>query len=332
MTALPKRMTVIEIQEPGGPEVLKAEPRPVPNPGPGEILVKVAAAGVNRPDVMQRMGLYPPPPGATDIPGLEIAGTVVALGDGVSRWKETDPVMALVVGGGYAEYCVAHESHALPLPAGLTLIEAAAIPETFFTVWYNMFERGRLAAGETVLIHGGSSGIGTTAIQLAKAFGARVVTTAGSPEKCAACSKLGADVAINYKTEDFVAATKKATANHGADVVIDLIGGDYVDRNYEAAAVEGRIVQIAVQSSPRATVDLRRLMFKRLTHTGSTLRARSVADKGAIARAVEAKVLPLIAAGRVKPVIDSTFQLRDAAAAHARMEAGHHVGKIVLAL
>ena len=332
MTALPKRMTVIEIQEPGGPEVLKAEPRPVPNPGPGEILVKVAAAGVNRPDVMQRMGLYPPPPGATDIPGLEIAGTVVALGDGVARWKETDPVMALVVGGGYAEYCVAHESHALPLPAGLTLIEAAAIPETFFTVWYNMFERGRLAAGETVLIHGGSSGIGTTAIQLAKAFGARVVTTAGSPEKCAACSKLGADVAINYKTEDFVAATKKATANHGADVVIDLIGGDYVDRNYEAAAVEGRIVQIAVQSSPRATVDLRRLMFKRLTHTGSTLRARSVADKGAIARAVEAKVLPLIAAGRVKPVIDSTFQLRDAAAAHARMEAGHHVGKIVLAL
>ena len=332
MTALPKRMTVIEIQEPGGPEVLKAEPRPVPNPGPGEILVKVAAAGVNRPDVMQRMGLYPPPPGATDIPGLEIAGTVVARGDGVSRWKETDPVMALVVGGGYAEYCVAHESHALPLPAGLTPIEAAAIPETFFTVWHNMFERGRLAAGETVLIHGGSSGIGTTAIQLAKAFGARVVTTAGSPEKCAACSKLGADVVINYKTEDFVAATKKATANHGADVVIDLIGGNYVDRNYEAAAVEGRIVQIAVQSSPRATIDLRRLMFKRLTHTGSTLRARSVADKGAIARAVEAKVLPLIASGRVKPVINSTFQLRDAAAAHARMEAGHHVGKIVLAL
>ncbi len=332
MTALPERMTVIEIQEPGGPEVLKAEPRPVPIPGAGEILVKVAAAGVNRPDVMQRMGLYPPPPGATDIPGLEIAGTVVARGDGVARWKEGDPVMALVVGGGYAEYCVAHESHALPLPAGLTMVEAAAIPETFFTVWYNMFERGRLAAGETVLIHGGSSGIGTTAIQLAKAFGAHVVTTAGSPEKCAACSKLGADVAINYKTEDFVAATKKATAGHGADVVIDLVGGDYVDRNYEAAAVEGRIVQIAVQSSPRATVDLRRLMFKRLTHTGSTLRARSVADKGAIARAVEAKVLPLIAAGRVKPVIDSTFPLRDAAAAHARMEAGHHVGKIVLAL
>jgi putative PIG3 family NAD(P)H quinone oxidoreductase len=332
MTALPERMTAIEIQEPGGPEVLKAEPRPVPHPGHGEILVKVAAAGVNRPDVMQRMGLYPPPPGASDIPGLEIAGTVVAHGDGVARWKEGDRIMALVAGGGYAEYCVAHEGHALPLPAGLTPIEAAAVPETFFTVWYNMFERGRLAAGETVLIHGGSSGIGTTAIQLAKAFGARVVTTAGSPEKCAACMKLGADVAINYKTEDFVAATKQATANHGADVVIDLIGGDYVDRNFEAAAVEGRIVQIAIQSSPRASVDLRRLMFKRLTHTGSTLRARSVADKAAIARTVEANILPLIAAGRVKPVIDSTFPLRDAAAAHARMEAGHHVGKIVLAL
>src|SRR5271167_2757127 len=252
MTALPERMTVVEIQEPGGPEVLKAEPRPVPKPGPGEILVKVAAAGVNRPDVMQRMGLYPPPPGATDIPGLEIAGTVVAHGDGVVRWKETDPVMALVVGGGYAEYCVAHESHALPLPAGLTTIEAAAIPETFFTVWYNMFERGRLAAGETVLIHGGSSGIGTTAIQLAKAFGARVVTTAGSPEKCAACVALGADVAVNYKTDDFVAATKKATGDRGADVILDMVGGEYIDRNYDAAAVEGRIVQIAFQASPRA--------------------------------------------------------------------------------
>jgi NADPH:quinone reductase len=332
MTALPERMTVIEIQEPGGPEVLKAELRPLPKPGDGEIMVKVAAAGVNRPDVMQRMGLYPPPPGASDIPGLEIAGTVVACGAGVTRWKESDQVMALAVGGGYAQYCAAHESHALPIPAGLALVEAAAIPETFFTVWHNMFERGRLAAGETALIHGGSSGIGTTAIQLAKAFGARVVTTAGSPEKCAACLKLGADVAVNYKTEDFVVATKRATAGHGADVVIDLIGGDYVDRNYEAAAVEGRVVQVAIQSSPRASVDLRRLMFKRLTHTGSTLRARSIADKAAIARAIEAKVLPLIAAGRVKPVIDCTFKLGDAAAAHARMEAGHHIGKIVLTL
>jgi len=325
-------MTVIAIREPGGAEVLTAEPRPVPKPGAGEILIKIAAAGVNRQDVMQRMGVYPPPPGATDIPGLEVAGEVVARGAGVTRWKDGDQVMALVVGGGYAEYCVAHESHALPVPPRLSLIEAAAIPETFFTVWYNMFERGRLAAGETALIHGGSSGIGTTAILLAKAFGARVIITAGSPEKCEACRKLGADVAVNYKTDDFVAATKKATGERGADVVLDIVGGDYVDRNYEAAAVEGRIVQIAFQASPRASVDFRRLMFKRLTHTGSTLRARSVADKGAIARAVETKVLPLIASGRIKPVIDSTFKLGDAAAAHARMEASAHIGKIVLTL
>jgi NADPH2:quinone reductase len=332
MIALPDHMTVMAIREPGGPDVLTAEPRPVPKPGAGEILIKVAAAGVNRPDVMQRMGLYPPPPGATDIPGLEIAGEVVARGSGATRWKEGDQVMALVVGGGYAEYCVAHESHALAVPAGLSPIEAAAIPETFFTVWYNAFERGHLAAGETLLVHGGSSGIGTTAIQLAKAFGARVVTTAGSPEKCAACLKLGADVAVNYKTEDFVVATKKATGDRGADVVLDMVGGDYIDRNYEAAAIEGRIVQIAFQTSPRASVDFRRLMFKRLTHTGSTLRARSVADKGAIARAVEAKALPLITAGKVKPVIDSTFKLREAAAAHARMETSQHIGKIVLTL
>ena len=325
-------MTAIAISEPGGPEMLIAEARSAPKPGNGEILIKIAAAGVNRPDVMQRMGLYPPPPGATDIPGLEIAGEVAARGAGVTRWKDGDQVMALVVGGGYAEYCVAHESHALPVPSGLSLIEASAIPETFFTVWHNLFERGRLVAGETALIHGGSSGIGTTAIQLAKAFGARVITTAGSPEKCEACLRLGADVAVNYKTDDFVAATKKATADRGADVVLDIIGGDYVDRNYESTAVEGRVVQIAFQAPPRASVDLRRLMFKRLTHTGSTLRARSIADKGAIARAVEAKVLPLLASGQVKPVIDSTFALRDAAAAHARMEASAHIGKIVLTL
>jgi NADPH2:quinone reductase len=325
-------MTAIAIRAPGGPDVLTAEPRPVPTPGAGEILVKVGAAGVNRPDVMQRMGQYPPPPGATDIPGLEIAGEIVARGTGVTRWKEGDKVMALVIGGGYAEFCLAHESHALPVPAGISLIEAAAIPETFFTVWYNTFERGRLAAGETILIHGGTSGIGTTAIQLAKAFGARVITTAGTPEKCEACRKLGAETAINYKTEDFVEATKKATGGRGADVVLDIIGGDYIERNYEAAAVEGRILQIAFQSSPRATVDFRRIMLKRLTHTGSTLRARAVADKGAIARAVEAKVLPLIAAGRVKPLIDSTFPLRNAAAAHARMESSEHIGKIVLTL
>jgi len=332
MAALPAQMTAIAIRSPGGPEVLTAEPRPVPEPGDREILIEVAAAGVNRPDVMQRMGLYPPPPGAPDIPGLEIAGEVVARGTGVTRWKEGDKVMALVVGGGYAEFCLVHEGHALPVPAGLSLTEAAAIPETFFTVWYNAFERGRLAARETLLVHGGSSGIGTTAIQLAAAFGARVIATAGTAEKCEACRKLGADVAINYKTEDFVAVTRQATGDRGADLVLDIVGGDYIDRNYEAAAVEGRIVQIAFQSSSRATVDFRRLMLKRLTHTGSTLRARSVADKGAIARAVEVKVLPLIAAGRVKPVIDSTFPLREAAAAHARMESSQHIGKIVLTL
>ena len=332
MTAPPDRMTVIAIRTPGGPDVLTAEPRPVPQPGDGEILVKVAAAGVNRPDVMQRMGLYPPPQGATDIPGLEIAGEVVACGTAVTRWKETDKVMALVVGGGYAEYCLAHESHALPVPASLSVTAAAAVPETFFTVWYNVFERGRLRAGETALIHGGSSGIGTTAIQLATVFGAHAIATAGSTEKCEACRRLGADVAINYKTEDFVAATKQATGGRGADLVLDMIGGDYIDRNYEAAAVEGRIVQIAFQSSSRATVDFRRLMLKRLTHTGSTLRARSVADKAAIARAVEANVLSLLAARRIKPVIDSTFPLREAAAAHARMESSQHIGKIVLTL
>jgi NADPH2:quinone reductase len=320
----------IAIRAPGGPEMLVPERHPVPQPGDGEVLVKVTAAGVNRPDVMQRQGLYPPPKGATDIPGLEIAGEVVALGAGVRRWKVGDKVMALVVGGGYAEYCLAHESHCLPVPASLSMIEAAAIPETFFTVWHNTFERGGLKAGETLLVHGGSSGIGTTAIQLAREFGARVITTAGSLEKCEFCRKLGADPAINYKTEDFVAVTKAATGGHGADVILDMVGGDYIARNYEAAAVEGRVVQIAFQGSPKATVNFHRIMLKRLHHTGSTLRSRSVADKGAIARAVEEHVLPLIAAGRVKPVIDSTFPLAQAAAAHARMETSAHMGKIVL--
>jgi NADPH:quinone reductase len=332
MVPLPDRMTVIAIGKPGGPDVLTPELRPVPRPGIGEILVKVAAAGVNRPDVMQRMGLYPPPQGATDIPGLEIAGEVVACGADVMRWKNGDLVMALVVGGGYAQYCLAHETHALPMPQALSLIEAAAIPETFFTVWHNVFERGQFKAGQTLLVHGGSSGIGTTAIQLAKAFGGSVITTAGSPEKCSACIKLGADVAVNYKNEDFVAATKAATDERGADVILDMIGGEYIDRNYEAAAVEGRVVQIAFQTSPRVSVDFRRLMFKRLIHTGSTLRARAIADKAAIARAIETKVLPLMAAGRIKPVIDSTFKLEDAAAAHARMEGSQHIGKIVLTL
>jgi NADPH2:quinone reductase len=325
-------MTAIVIRTPGGPEMLVPQERPVPVPGDHEVLVKVAAAGVNRPDVMQRKGLYPPPPGASDIPGLEIAGEVVGLGAKVTRWKPGDKVMGLVAGGGYAQLCLVHESHALPVPANLSMIEAAAIPETFFTVWHNVFERGALKSGETLLVHGGSSGIGTAAIQLAKARGARVITTAGTADKCQACRRLGADVAVNYKQEDFVAATKAATNGRGADVILDMVGGDYIERNYEAAAVEGRVVQIAFQGSPKATVDFRRIMLKRLNHTGSTLRARSVEDKAAIARAVEEQVLPLIAAGRVKPVIDSTFALAEAALAHARMESSGHIGKIVLTL
>jgi NADPH2:quinone reductase len=331
MTALPARMTVIGIKAPGGPEMLIPEERAVPSPGASEILVKVAAAGVNRPDVMQRKGNYPPPPGAPDTPGLEIAGEIVALGPNVKRWKIGDRVFALVPGGGYAEYCLAHESHALPL-SELPMVEAAAIPETFFTVWHNMVERGGLKSGETFLIHGGSSGIGTAAIQIAKQLGAKVIITAGSAEKCDACRKLGADVAINYKTEDFVAATKAATADKGADLILDMVGGDYITRNYEAAAVEGRIVQIAFQGKSKATADYRILMVKRLHHTGSTLRTRPIADKAAIARAVEDTVLPMLIAGTVKPVIYKTFPLREASSAHALMESSEHIGKIVLTL
>jgi len=330
VTSLSSRMTAITIRAAGRPEVLVPEERPIAAPGEGEILVKVTAAGVNRPDVMQRQGLYPPPPGASDIPGLEIAGEVAALGPGVTRFKTGDKVTALVAGGGYAEYCPVHETNALPAPASLSLIEAAAVPETFFTVLHNVFERGRLKSGETLLVHGGSSGIGTTAIQLAKAFGARVITTAGSAEKCEACHKLGAAVAVNYRSEDFVAATKTATGGKGAEVILDMVGGDYIARNYEAAGVDGRIVQIAFQGSSRANVDFLRIMLKRLTHTGSTLRARAVADKASIARALETNVWPLIAAGKVKPVIYRTFPLREAAAAHALMETSTHIGKIVL--
>ena len=332
MSTVPTHMTAIVIGSPGGPEVLVPQERPVPAPGAREMLVKVAAAGVNRPDVMQRRGLYPPPPGATDIPGLEIAGEVVALGPGVERWKAGDKVMGLVIGGGYAQFCPVHESHALPLPPSRSLIEAAAIPETIFTVWHNVFERGALKAGETLLVHGGSSGIGTIAIQLAKARGARVIATAGSAEKCQACRDLGADVAINYKDEDFVAATKAATKGRGADVILDMVGGDYIERNYEAAAVEGRVVQIAFAGSPKATVDFRRIMLKRLHHTGSTLRSRSVPDKASIAQEVERNVWPLIVAGKVRPVMDNVFPLLEAAKAHARMESSAHIGKIVLGL
>ena len=330
--SIPSRMTAIAIREPGPPAVLVPQERDVPAPKGGEVLVKIAAAGVNRPDVMQREGKYPPPPGAPDIPGLEIAGEVVAVGPNATRWKIGDKVTALVAGGGYAEYCVVPEPQALPVPQGLSMVEAAALPETFFTVWHNVFERGGLKPGETFLVHGGSSGIGTVAIMLAKALGAsRIFTTAGTAEKCDACRKLGADVAVNYKTEDFVAVIKADTPT-GVNVILDMVGGDYVDRNYDVAALEGRIVQIAFQSSPKVAVDLRRIMHKRLSHTGSGLRPRSVADKGKMARAMEEKVWPLFAEGEIKPVIDSTFPLREAAAAHARMESSEHIGKIVLTI
>ncbi len=328
--SIPTHMTAIAIRAPGAPDMLVPEERPVPSPGAGEVLVKIAAAGVNRPDVMQRQGHYPPPPGAPDIPGLELAGEVVALGQGVQRWKIGDKICALVPGGGYSEYWVTHESTALPVIPQLTMVEAAAIPETFFTVWHNVFERGMLKAGETMLCHGGSSGIGTTAIMLAKNFGARVIVTAGSKEKCDACLKLGADVAINYNTQDFVAETKKATDGKGAELIIDMVAGEYIQRNYEAARMDGRIVQIAFQRPPKAMVDFRPILMKRLWHTGSGLRPRPVAEKAAIARGVEANVWPLIAAGKVKPVIYKTFPLREAAAAHALMESSAHIGKIVL--
>ncbi len=330
MIELPTTMTAITIPVPGGPEALVPGERPMPVPGPGEILVKVAAAGINRPDVVQRRGLYPPPPGASDIPGLEIAGTVVALGEGARRFAVGDRVCALVTGGGYAQYCLTAEATALPVPEGVSFIEAAAIPEPVFTVWSNVFDRARLAPGETLLVHGGAGGIGTTAILLGKAFGARVFTTAGSAEKCAACVKLGADLAIDYKTQDFVAEVKAATGGKGVDVILDVIGGSYIQRNFEAAATDGRIAQIAFQDGSKAQVDFMRLMLKRLTHTGATLRSRPLKDKAAIARALEERVWPLIAAGTLRPLMDETFPLADAAAAHARMEASAHLGKIVL--
>jgi NADPH2:quinone reductase len=330
MDKLPAQMTVVGISKPGGPEVLVPETRAVPQPGPHDILIKVAAAGVNRPDVAQRSGVYPPPPGASDLPGLEVAGEVVALGASATRYKIGDKVMSLVAGGGYAQYCLAHETHPMPVPDGFSMAEAGATPETLMTVWHNVFERGGLKAGETLLVHGGSSGIGTMAIQLAKAFGAKVIVTVGSQDKAAACLKLGADRAINYKTEDFVAEAKAATDNAGVDVILDMVGGEYIERNYDAAAVGGRIVQIAFLGSPKATVNFTKLMIKRLYHTGSTLRPRSVADKAAMVEAITAKVLPLFRQGRVKPLMDSTFPLEKAADAHRRMETSQHIGKIVL--
>ena len=329
---LPSTMRAVVAPVPGGPEALTLVDRPVPEPREGEILIRVAAAGVNRPDILQRQGQYAPPPGAPDVLGLEVAGEVVARGPGVSRHELGGRVLALLPGGGYAQYCLAHETNALPIPAGLGEIEAAAIPETFFTVWTNVFERGALKAGETLLVHGGSSGIGTTAILLAKAFGAKAIATVGSDEKAAACLRLGADRAINYRTEDFVEATKAATGGHGAEVILDMVGGDYVARNHAAARIDGRIVQIAFLHGPRVELDLRPLMMKRLIHTGSTLRPRSVAEKALIADALYAKVWPLLAEGRCKPVIDSVYPLADVAKAHARMETSAHIGKIVLTI
>ena len=328
--SLPATMTAIEIPEYGGPEKLVPGTRPRPEPAAGEVLVKVAAAGVNRPDVLQRQGGYAPPPGASDIPGLEIAGTVAALGDGVTDWTVGDDVTALVAGGGYAEYCTAPAPQCLPIPKGLDPTQAAALPETFFTVWSNVFDRGRLAEGESFLVHGGSSGIGTTAIQLAQAFGARVFATAGSAEKCKACEELGAERAINYREEDFVAAVKAATGDAGVDVILDMVGGDYIARDIKALAPDGRLVFIAFLGGPKTEVNFLPVMLKRLTITGSTLRPRPVAFKAAIAENLKTKVWPLIEAGRLRPLIHATFPLAEAAEAHRLMESSAHIGKIVL--
>jgi putative PIG3 family NAD(P)H quinone oxidoreductase len=328
--AVPATMTAIEVKEPGGPEKLVPGQRPVPKPGHGEVLIKVAAAAINRPDVLQRQGKYPPPPGAPDTLGLDVAGTVVAVGPGVTSPKVGDQVCALVAGGGYAEYAVAPAPQCMPVPKGFSMAEAASLPETYFTVWTNVFDRGRLKADETFLVHGGASGIGTTAIQLAKAWGARVFTTAGTAEKCAACEKLGAEKAINYKTEDWVEIIKQATGGEGVDVILDMVGGDYTPKNLELLRTDGRVVQIAFLRGNKTQIDLNPIMRKRLTLTGSTLRPRSVAEKGEIAAALRAKVWPLFESGKLKPVIHATFPLARAADAHAMMDADQHIGKIVL--
>lgn len=329
MTTIPQTMTAIAIVGKGGPEVLQPETLPVPQPGRGQVLIKVAAAGVNRPDVMQRLGLYPAPKGHSEIPGLEVSGTVAALGDEARRFAVGDKVMALVNGGGYAEYCLADEGSCLPVPAGVSMVEAAAIPEAFFTVWHNVFERGGLKPGQWFLVHGGTSGIGVAAIQLAAALGSPVIATAGSPDKCNACLELGAKRAVDYKAEDFVEVVKAETGGRGVDVILDMVGGDYVERNIRSLADDGRLVNIAYQQGSKVTVDMMRVMLKRLTVTGSTLRIRPSEVKAGIARAVEEKVLPLVAEKKIKVVVDAAFPLREAAAAHARIDAAH-VGKIVL--
>lgn len=325
-------MMAIAVRAPGGPEMLVAETRPVPLVAEKEILVRVHAAGVNGPDVWQRMGKYPPPPGVTDIPGLELAGEVVATGSGASRFAKGDRVVALVPGGAYAEFCQVDEAVAQPMPNNISMVEAAAVPETFFTVWSNLFERGGLASGETALVHGGASGIGMTAIQLAKAFGARIFVTAGTAAKCAACEKLGADMAINYSEEDFVTRIKEATHGKGVEVILDMVGGDYTPRNYDAVAEDGRIVQIAFQRGIKAEINLMKLQAKRITHTGSTLRSRPIAFKAELARTLREKVWPLIESRRIVPMIDSTYPLARAADAHARMVADDRIGRVVLTM
>lgn len=330
MSALPKTMTVIAIAGKGGPDVLVPQTQPVPEPGPGQVLIRVAAAGVNRPDVLQRLGLYPAPKGHNELPGLEVAGEAVAFGAGVTRFEPGQRVMALVNGGGYAEYCLADEGVTLHIPEGLSTLEAGGLPETFFTVWHNVFERGALKAGEWFLVHGGTSGIGVTAIQLAKAFGAKVITTTGSDAKCAAARRLGADHAVNYRSEDFLEAVKSETNGRGVDVILDMVGGPYIEKNIRALADDGRLVYIGFQSGSKAEIDFMRVMLKRLTITGSTLRIRSAEVKAHIARKVEAEILPLLAAGDVKIPIDSTFPLAKAADAHRRIEEGTHIGKIIL--
>jgi NADPH:quinone reductase len=330
LSPIPAQMHHIAMAAPGGPEVLVLATGPVPRPAAGEVLIRVAAAGINRPDILQRTGNYPPPPGASPVLGLEVSGTVAALGAEVTGWHEGDAVCALVAGGGYAEYCVAPAPQCLPVPKGVALVDAAGLPETFFTVWTNVFDRGRLATGESFLVHGGSSGIGTTAIQLARAFGARVFATAGSPEKCAVCRDLGAERAIDYRQEDFVAVLKEATQGRGVDVILDMAGGPYVEKNLRSLALEGRLVQIAFLQGSKVTLDLAHLMVRRQTITGSTLRPRPVADKAAIARNLRDKIWPLIEAGKVRPVIDRTFPLAEAAAAHRLMESSTHIGKILL--
>lgn len=330
--SLPLDMTVVEIAAPGGPEQLKPKQRPVPKPGEGEVLVRVAAAGVNRPDVMQRQGRYPPPAGASDLPGLEIAGEIAALGPKVAGLSVGDKVTALLAGGGYAQYAIAAAPLCLPVPVGISMVEAAAIPETFFTVWTNLFDRGRCKAGETVLIHGGTSGIGTTAIQLAAAWGARVFATAGSDEKVQACLKLGAIRAINYRTQDFVEVMRTETGGRGVDVILDMVAGSYVARNLDLAALEGRVVTISLLGGAKAEINMGTILTKRLTLTGSTLRSRTVAQKAEVADAVRKNIWPLLAAGRVRPVIHATFPLAEASEAHRLMESSNHIGKIVLTI